>query len=209
MSWIFVDDGSPKMDRPDDILRAIPGHMKKRIRLLRVEVDIPWNQHGARNLGAQEASTEWLFMTDIDRCLMAFDAKQILRRKLDTGRYYKPVSFVPNMNFPTSFAKQPTNQFLITRKAYWWAGGYDEDYCGSYGGDVSYLKIVERKFPLDIMPDVRLIRYDSEILPGATTTSYSRPEYQSIFEERKRKKREAGDTKPKNPIRFPWHEVRL
>lgn len=212
LQWIYVDDGSPELERPDDILRAAPERIRSRVRVLRILDDIPWNQHGARNLGAQEAKTDWLLMTDMDRALTAYDMRRLLDSKRKRGHHYKPLGIRLCKDFPRSDDKLPVNQLLVHRDDYWRVGGHDEDYCGSYGGDRQFLDALEKIAPLHVMRDVRILRYQDEALAGSETFMLDRRgEYRDLFVERVNAKRAAGnehDAKGKN-IRFAWKEIEL
>src|SRR5690606_5643815 len=70
--FILVDDGSPEPALP--IVRA----SGLAVEVYRVLVDIMWNQHGARNLGAQLARDGWLLMIDVDHVLLAENAERLL-----------------------------------------------------------------------------------------------------------------------------------
>ena len=208
----LVDDGSPKDERPDSMLRSAPTNVRKRIRLLRVEDDIPWNQHGARNLGAKLAKPGWLLMTDMDRIVPAHDMRILLTRELHPSRYYKPLQYRARPNgMPLSelTERAPFNQFVCTRKAYWRAGGYDEDYCGSYGGDAPFLRALMRHAKFTRMTDVRMIRFNRHVLEGANTADLDRVAAAAEYSRRFHDKQKHGRTASVRPIRFPWTEVKL
>ena len=62
---LIVDDASQKYPAYD-ILKDVSLKEGVRLSLYRVKEDIGFNSHGARNLAAKVAETEWLFFTDID-----------------------------------------------------------------------------------------------------------------------------------------------
>ena len=212
IQWIYVDDGSPELERPDDILRSAPGRIRGQVRLLRILDDIPWNQHGARNLGAMEAKTDWLLMTDMDRAFTGYEMQQLLETKLMKEHHYKPVGIRLCEDFPRAEARLPINQFLVHRESYWSIGGYDEDYCGSYGGDRQFLDALEKVAPLEVMKDVRMFRYCQAALPGSETSTLPREgDYKDRFAARVREKRDLGaehNSEGKN-LRFAWQEIRI
>jgi hypothetical protein len=211
LTIFVVDDGSPEDERPDVQIRNANDEVRKRIRLLRVLDDIPWNQHGARNLGAKLAKTDWLLMTDIDRIVPAFDLRTLVTRKLDARRHFKPRQYRMRPDcLPVSELsdRAPFNQFLCMRKAYWQAGGYDEDYCGTYGGDAPFLRSLNQVTPLDRLNDVRIFRYNRHVLEGANTASLDREKGRADYTTRYKAKHAAGNTKPERPIRFRWTEVK-
>ena len=211
LTIFLVDDCSPEAERPDIQVRNMPDEIRKRIRVLRVLDDIPWNQHGARNLGAKLAQTDWLLMTDIDRLVPAFDLRTLVTRKLDARRHYKPRQYRMRPDFvPISELNKraPLNQFLCMRETYWAIGGYDEDYCGTYGGDGPFLRALNKVAPLDRLNDVRMFRYSRHVLDGANTANLDREKGRADYSKIYTKKHAAGNIKPRNPIRFRWTEVK-
>jgi hypothetical protein len=206
---IYVDDGSPEPERPDRILRGAPSNVKPSLVLYRIKVDIPWNWHGARNLGVKVADSFWLLLTDMDRIFMARDAQRLMTRKLDRAKYYKPtgVDVVGQGQF--KLGKLPINQLVCSREQYWHVGGYDEDYAGAYSGDKQFLDALGKFYPREVMEDVRLFRYTNAILPGSETVGLSRQEGLVEFRKRHARKVQEGRTTPINPIRFPWMRVEL
>ena len=208
LTIILVDDGSPEPDRPDAILNAAPDHVRARVRLLRILEDKPWNQHGARNLGAYVARDGWLLIADMDRLLLHADMRVIMRHKLKTSRFYKPVGVRMH---PTLLVedgeKAPYNQLLIHRTTYWRVGGYDEDYCGHYAGDTPFLRAVAQVAKFERLHGARMYRYNRHVLPGANTEGMDRST--EAGKEIYARKVASGDTRPKNPLRFKWEEVPL
>lgn len=187
---VIVDDGSPRPfvnpNWPD-------------VSLYRVDADIPWNNHGARNLGAHVAETEWLLMTDADHVLSARCARLILRQKLDPGLWYAIEREKITPEGTTRIHPAP-NIFLITKQRFWELGGYDEDYCGSYGGDNVFKALMGRNYQA-LPPDIYLeVRDGFKDMP---THNLSRDTTQAreMFARK-------GVVKAENPIRFPWHQVR-
>lgn len=211
LTIFLVDDCSPLDERPDDLLRLAPAELRKRIRLLRVIDDIPWNQHGARNLGAKLSKTVWILLTDIDRIVPAHDMRILLSRSLDVRKYYKPLQYIARAKMPLSELNEraPYNQFLCTRKAYWRAGGYDEDYCGSYGGDSPFLNALKRQANFQRMTDVRMLRYNRHVLDGANTADLDRVAAKAEYARRFASKNKSGKTASVRPVRFRWTEIKL
>lgn len=212
LTIFLVDDGSPDNERPDPIILKMKPEVRKRIRLLRVLDDIPWNQHGARNLGAKLAKHGWLLMTDMDRIVSAHDIRILLTRELRPSRYYKPLQYIARpggMPLSELTERAPINQFVCTRKAYWRAGGYDEDYCGSYGGDAPFLQALKRHAKFTRMSDVRMIRFNRHVLDGANTADLDRVAAAAEYSRRFHDKQKHGRTASVRPIRFRWTEVTI
>lgn len=199
---ILVDDGSPRFPAAE-VIAAYPCKLK--LRLWRIAENIPWNQHGARNLGAKVAGEGgWLLMTDIDHLLMPDQALCLAEKALDPARHY---TFARTSLPELAPYKPHPNSFLVTRAAYWEVGGYDEDYCGSYGGDGRFTSQLSALVPEEAL-HVKLVRVPREVQPDASTTEWPRTgelkdRFRSLFEA----KRAAGDEKARNPLRFTWERV--
>lgn len=167
---IMVDDGS-----------KVPAIKPDRARLLRVLKDIPWHQDGARNLGASEASHDWVLFMDLDHSLSGDSMHELLRAlgQLDRGYYY----LLNRRRIGGQSLKPAPNIFLIDRKLFWEVGGYDERRCGSYGTDIPFrARLNEVCDPRNI--GVTLQVYLPENIKDAATTGLSRvvPDFPELDE---------------------------
>jgi hypothetical protein len=201
---ILIDDGSPKNP-------AYPIFKDCKIpkRLYRITKDIPWNQHGARNLGAKmackPAENYWLYMSDMDILLTPETAFDLFSRKLDPMHYYTfERTFLPACNT----RKYHCNTFLVKHSIYWAVNGYDEDYCGTYGGDGAFLRQVNNLAPRIHLEDVLLYGVERNVVPDANTDLPRKEgefgdEYRRRFDAKRRK----GDERSKNPIRFDYERL--
>lgn len=203
VSVAIVDDGSPR-NPALDVLKAKPSKVK--VRLWRVLENKPWNQHGARNLAAKAIGGDgWLLMTDIDHLLEAPDALKVVRASLKPVHHYT----FDRVSLPDRAPyKRHCNTFLVTRGAYWNAGGYDEDYCGTYGGDGPFLRHLARVAPEKRLEGVQVVRVPRDVLPDASTTEWPRVgEYKDAYRALHKAKNKRGEVKPTNPLRFAWERV--
>lgn len=130
--FILVDDGSPvTLEMPVVDLN---------LTLARVKQDIPWNQPGARNLGAYLATTEFLLFTDIDHEITVDALRKALtiEKRRDTVYLFRRVCDGMIINpHPCSF--------VIHRNVFDGLGGFDEDFSGHRGHDDSMLRsLMER-----------------------------------------------------------------
>lgn len=201
--FIIVDDGSP--DSAVDVVRDAPIPVRQRIKVYRVAVDIPWNQHGARNLGAHVADDGWFLMADIDHQLMAEDARQLTLAKLDPTRFYYLRRIKAGHVLETE--KPHCNSFVVTRAAFLASGGYDEDFCGGYGGDGQLIAALKLDLRPATLATVSLVRYPREVIPDASTTTYDRDgplraRYLATVARKPHKPYRAL-----NPVRFAWERV--
>ena len=202
----LVDDGSQKHPA-EPILREC--RLPKK--LFVIEEDIPWNQHGARNLGAHVAckpeENYWLYMSDMDVILTAEMAYSLFERPLDPKYHYTfERKFLPDL----VRSKVHCNTFLVKHSIYWAAGGYDEDYCGTYGGDGPFLRAINNLAPNRHLSDVVLFGVERDVIPDANTDLPRKEgEFGKAYRRKFEAKRKSGDERPKNPLRFKWHQVRF
>jgi len=217
---ILIDDGSPRCPALP-VIKEVGPLKSLNLRLYRVTVDIPWNQHGAKNLGAKEAPDGWMFMSDIDHMLPYDSISGLMRTKLDPTKFYtlQRVTAVKkedgNLKYDlmTDIHGKPKphpNTFLLTRKLFWETGGYDEDYCGTYGGDGPFVRMLEKVSAGRVhFQDLDLVRWTRDQIPDASQEPEFREaykaQYRKLFDEKGRKG--TRDIKPVNPIRFPWERL--
>lgn len=203
---ILIDDGSQKYPAYD-----IFKECKAPKKLYRIKDDIPWNQHGARNLGARVACKPeedfWLFMSDMDILLTAETAYDLFSRELDPAHYYTMErAFVPDL----SRRKYHCNTFLVKYSMFWTINGYDEDYCGTYGGDGPFLRQLGNLAPRMHLDDVLLYGVERDVIADANTDLPRKEgEYGDEYRKRFDDKRRRGDERSKNVIRFAWEQVQL
>ncbi len=217
---VCVDDGSPEPALPI-ILEASKGRRASWLELYRIGVDIPWNRGGARNLGALVAEdADWLVHVDIDHILPADAADALVEflggRKFDSNVWYRfPRNRVGRADdtrkkdaLPDDCEYGPihphVDSYLISRQLYWKVGGYDEDFSGSLGGGNPFLRRLEKiaGAPLLLAEPIRLEVYTRSVIKDASDWSLSRDKAE--YSKRRRAKEAAGNTTPKNPLRFPW-----
>lgn len=210
---ICVDDGSPEPAKDVILARASPD-LLERLRLYRITVDIPWNREGARNLAAQECSTDWMINIDIDHILPARAAEKLLTAFAPhPGNWYRFPRYRQGKADETRKKdKLPVDceygrihphidSYLVEREVYWNAGGYDEDFAGCLGGGSEFLGRLERTAgPPGLLPDpICLHVYTRDKIKDASDWTLSRDTAQGKAIQRKK----LGGT-PQNPIRFPW-----
>lgn len=174
---VLVDDGSPEpaieVERPEGL---------PTLSIYRVLEDRPWFQHGARNIGAKEASAPWLFLTDMDHVLTAMAADALLKRltHLDPHMVYIPHRLEADTMLPTlgrdGRPKPHPNSFIITKNLFWRVGGYDEDFCGVYGTDGLFKTRLFKMAVKGFLKKVPLVRYWRDVVPDASTTTLPRKE---------------------------------
>ena len=168
---IVVDDGSPKSP-------ALP-HVRDSgvasFRLFRTGVDVRWNWLFCRNLGVSKASTDWIFMTDMDHVMPKKTLAALLSADLDRRNAYR----MSRVDAPdlTPYKPHP-NTWFMTRELFDKIGGYDERYSGFYGTDGEFRRRVELNANEIVIMKAVMIRYPREVVADASTTQYGRKEPQ-------------------------------
>jgi len=214
VSIILVGDGSPE-PALEVVRKHVTPELLPRLSLFRIDVDIPWNRGGARNLGTKMAAAEWLVHVDIDHVLPPTCAARLLEFDADARRWYRFERYRNGRadetrkkdKIPDSleFGKihPHIDSYLVTRERYWAAGGYDEDYSGCLGGGSPFLKSLERVATPAMAPDgVHLVVWTRSAAEDASDWALSRD--RTEYAKRKREKERLGRTRAERPIRFTW-----
>jgi glycosyltransferase involved in cell wall biosynthesis len=216
--FIVVDDGSP--ERASDVIeRDASPELRAKLELYRITQDIPWNRGGARNLGAERATTQWIVHVDIDHVLTSDSMAPLLAFQPDPERWYRfprwrvgaadatrrKDRIDPGVKFGR--IHEHVDSYLITRDLYWKIGGYDERYSGCLGGGTPFLRQLEANAPVELLPDdIRLHVYTRDAVKDASDWALSRDpaEYS-----RRRREIERTRSVTKRPLmlNFPWERV--
>jgi uncharacterized protein YciU (UPF0263 family) len=216
VSVVLVDDGSPEPAR-DVLLERASDELRARVALYRIEVDIPWNRGGARNLGTQQAATDWIVHVDIDHVLPAMSATDLLEFDADPRRWYRFERYRVGRADETrrkdkiaddvAFGKihPHIDSYLVTRQRYWEAGGYNEAFSGCLGGGTDFLKRLERMAHPDMVPPpAQLLVHTRDVVEDASDWSLSRDRVPGKVLQRNLRGRP-----PTDHIRFPWNKQDL
>lgn len=206
---ILVDDGSPEpavaVARPEGL---------PYLSIYRVKEDMPWHQHGARNLGAHVAHEGWLLLTDMDHVLDRENAERLLKKlpKLLSQGCYTLDRYEADTGLPTvqnGRLKPHPNSFVMTRSTYWRIGGYDEDYCGIYGTDGMFRKRAADNSYYLHLTGVGLARYTRDMVLDASTTTLPRKEGRDPNAKKRvaAEKASRGEANVINTLRFEWEKV--
>lgn len=197
---ILIDDCSPEPAEP--IFRKC----ELRKSLYRINEDIVFNAHGARNLGAKVIGKDdaWGLYTDMDIMFPVAAVERILSKKWNAGRHY---------TFEREFVdgrprKYHCNSLLMIRSAYWSVGGMDEDFCGSYGGDGIFHRALERGTPRQHWDDVVCLGFNGTVADCSTRDlDRQGPLKKEYLRRRDEKKAKPHGLEPKNPLRFTWDRI--
>lgn len=164
---IVVDDSSPWAPAADALSRRewLSSGLAS-LRLYRAGVDIRWNWLFCRNLGATEAKTEWLLLTDIDHVIPQDTLYSLLEHPHDRKRVYR----FCRVSMPELKLYHPhADTFFMTRDMFWKIGGYDERFSGYYGSssDIRH-RMKAMGVVIELLPH-SIIRYPREVIPDAST----------------------------------------
>lgn len=202
VNLIVVDDGSPR--HPLGVWRHFCEGLAS-LRVFRITVDVRWNWIAARNLAADQARTDWLLMTDIDHMVPEATFRRIQERKLDELAAYR----FSRVDAPALTPYKPhPNSWLMTKKLFDHAGGYDERFSGFYGSDGEFRdRVTAAARKVEILPEV-LIRVPREVVPDASTTTYDRKQPMDATGVAVARAKIRADPTP-HRLTFPWEEVAL
>lgn len=199
---ILVDDGSPRWPALPAVRQPVEALGLASFRLYRCLVDVRWNWLFCRNLGVSEASTDWIFMTDIDHVMPTKTLGRLLEEKLDPEKAYR----MSRVDAPDKTPYKPhPNTWLMTRALFDKIGGYDERFSGFYGTDGEFRnRVRDNSSDIVILPHV-MVRYPREVIADASTTTYGRKEVQDRTNVRRivMERREIPDWRPLR-LTFPY-----
>jgi hypothetical protein len=122
--FVIVDDGSP--------ITYEPPKLNLNITWLKIRDDIPWNQSGARNLGALYAKSDNILMLDLDHEVPAEAMRQLVKRPSCGKRLYK---MYREDSDGTRIYSGHSNLFFMSRGRFFELFGYDEEFSGNYGAE--------------------------------------------------------------------------
>ncbi|CAM8662408.1 Glyco_tranf_GTA_type domain containing protein [Oxalobacteraceae bacterium] len=111
------------------------------LKYLRIIDDIPWNQAGARNLGALTSEGRWQLFFDIDQRISHEGLDYVVEHcdgLSDNVMHYFLVNNFIDSNTNEQLLTHP-NTFLVNSIKFRINGLYDEDFAGNYGYEDLYL----------------------------------------------------------------------
>lgn len=131
---IIVDDGSNDIYHISHYV-----NLSEKIKIYRVKKDYGFNSHGCRNLIMKEASNEFVILIDSDREIHnpKEAIESIKKKKLRKDVLYR---FVAHLLKIGNHTHESVNDFLISKKHFFSAGGYDEELIGVRTGDREYFE---------------------------------------------------------------------
>lgn len=215
---IVVDDGSPAGTEATADLMTLTDLGS--FRLYRVKTDVRWNWLTCRNIGVDQATTDWVLLTDIDHVMPVETMQALHGRKLDSACVYRLARVDAPRPWPYTLAECPVrekkrfhpNTWLMTKRMYTErVGGYDERLSGCYGTDGEFRDRVQTNARSIVCLTDVLIRYGREILPDASTspdvfTRKNDPENDAELKRRRESRALVPGWKPLR-LTFPYERV--
>ena len=196
VEFILVDDCSEKTPviHPTNL----------RLKVYRVITDLPWNQAGARNLGAFNASGEWALYFDIDQRFYADPMAAVVANldRLDKmGLHYLKIKELIDITVNKSLACHP-NSFLVNLAMFKQHAMYDEDFVGHYGYEDLYMPQVWEK-----QGGKRIVFNDMIFFEDMNfgTTNLNRDLSRNLA--LARQKMADGCKRPVGILRFEWEQI--
>ena len=169
---IIVDDASPH-SAAAEVMRPAP---LPHVSIYRVAKDIRWNQDAARNIGAHEARSRWLLLTDIDHVVPAETLSALINMEKDPSVFYT----FGRIKLDGGGVREPhPNSYFMSKELYWSIGGHDEDFAGIYGKDFLFRKRALKKSREVALPSLPLARVGSTLILDAGTTGIFRANFLS------------------------------
>jgi hypothetical protein len=213
---VVVDDCSPDDQRPT--AASIAGHTVASVRLYQLLQKIRWNWLAARNLGAKEAKTDWLLMTDMDHVVPERTLRRILDGPLDEWTAYRFKRVTVEHPWPYNTDSLPeykahNDSWLLTRRLFFHplVGGYDERLSGCYGTSGEFTDRLTAVAQARVQLPEYLVRYPRDVIPDASTlpevyTRKNDPVNDLDLAKRKAKRDRIPDWRPVHGL-TPWELV--
>jgi hypothetical protein len=211
---IVVDDCSAKGHRasPKDVRDVGLASF----RLYRITKKVRWNWLACRNLAVDQATTDWVLMTDMDHALPVETLTTLLTAPREERNVYRLSRADAPRPWPYALDecapyKAHPNTWLMTRAMFDRIGGYDERLSGCYGTDGEFRDRVSANANAVVtLPDV-LIRYPREVIEDASThpSVFTRKNDPVNDDDLRRRRLEREQTPNWRPLRlsFPWERL--
>lgn len=196
VEFILVDDCSEQTPtiRPS----------KLNLKVYRVISDLPWNQAGARNLGAFNATGEWALYFDIDQKFLVEPMQAVMGNlsRLDTmSMYYMRIRELIDITVNKPLEFHP-NSFLVNLAMFKQHAMYDEDFVGHYGYEDLYMpQVWEKRGGKRALFNEAVFFEDI----GFGTTNLNRDLSRNLA--LAQQKMAAGCKRPVGILRFEWEQI--
>jgi hypothetical protein len=214
---VIVDDCSPAAAAPT--AESIVFRDLASIRLYRLLTKARWNWLACRNLGAEQASTDWLLMTDIDHVVPTATLQALMTRKLRADDAHRFGRVTAERPWPYDVARLPkykphNDSWFLARTLFFddRVGGYDERLAGCYGTSSEFsARLTAAARAHVLLNDCVLVRYPREVIADASTSPevYTRKNDPENDAELKRRRLERDAIERWRPLRGSFPSERL
>ena len=199
---IVVDDGSPEFP-------CNPPKTLVDLKVFRIKEDIIWNTAGSANLGAKEAKYDWIMHVDFDLGLNAKNADKLLKLDFNNPKVvYWPMTWHETSRGFQKYGQPHCNGFLMNKKTFWEAGGFDEDFSGCWGGQDIMFHLVscpplglEKKILENIVLE-RMVRCSDAKVKNVYRDREDSVNWKKFYD-----KRDGLIPQSTNILRFKWEQV--
>ena len=196
MRWIVVDDCSPIPWNP---------HMSSpNLTVARIDEDIPHNNPGARNLGANLCFSDWMVLLDLDNITDMHFLRTVVHEELNPEKLYR-LKERGKWDPDHTAVAESANGFVCTKKAFDAVGGYDEDFAGHYGCEDHFFGHCWIRSGRKAVHGVASPFPPLDTIDNTPTGLVRDPSHnRKLLAEKKR-----TGAKPVNPLRFKWNLVEM
>ena len=181
LKLIIVDDCS---DEP--VEQIVSKWADERVSLYRIQDDLGFGSHAARNLAMKQTTTEWNVLVDIDYKLIGIEP---LIEMVDNGELEEDIPhFFPvvhSYNNEVKFTRASINDFVVTAKSFWRAKGYDPEYYGFHHGDRQFIERMTsyRKWSNSLLADCSLEALRSPFVKTVADPTIENPRQERYSED--------------------------
>lgn len=208
LKFTIVDDGSQRQPAHPVVQSVMQGQWGKlNLQLFRINVNIPWNMDGARNLAMSNLKTDWALLCDIDHLLPADQLPALFALPFSKRTAYQPNQLLVD---GTDLARPHPNTYIMRKDAFWHVGGYDEDFAGWYGSDANFRRLMQEwGITLQYVPSINLVVFKETDIDDANTKDWGRnhSRWSAGQNPTLKAKAHSAPYKPVNPLRFPWERL--
>ena len=197
---IIIDDGSSRSILDEIKDAKLP--VSPLVSIYRIKQNIPWNSGGAYNLGTTVAKTDWILKVDFDHFFSASQIKKIIALPKRRSEFYK---FQRRNYFKDKAIKIGYGLHLVSKRVFWKAGGYDEDFSGHIGCSAFYIDHLKKIANEVILDDIFVFGVNpTEAYPDCSTLLDRNP---MPNRELLRKKRRGQIPQSRDFLRFDWERI--
>lgn len=134
ISLLIIDDGSPPDLRVSDYISKSMAQLLKlrRFQLIYIQENLAFNMGGGKNLAMSLSSTRKTVLLDLDT-IVPTETMELMLRFSQEEEGHKALRF--NRKFSDGTSKFHPAVTMLDTDEFWRAGGFDEDFTGSYGHD--------------------------------------------------------------------------